>query len=51
MKYKLLFIFSMITVFAVVSCGESSRSAQTGKNKTVEKTVNTPEFNADSAYG
>ncbi len=50
MKYKLLFIFSIITTLVIVSCGESSRPAQTKKKKAVNKTVSIPEFNMDSAY-
>lgn len=50
MKYKLFLVFSTIAAFTLASCGQFSRSAQTRKDKPVEKTVNIPNFNADSAY-
>ncbi len=49
MKFKVLFVFSLWVSLWLVSCGENSRSAQTGEKKKKE-TVMIPDFNADTAY-
>jgi len=49
MKFKLIFILSFVAVFALASCGQFGRSAESNGKK-VKKTVAIPDFNQDSAY-
>ena len=50
-KHKLFLILPLLAVVALASCGQNSRSANNKKEKAaVQKTVDIPDFNQDSAY-
>ncbi len=50
MNFKLIVILIVLAGWSVTACDQSHQTAKSNKTGTTKKTVQVPEFNADSAY-